>query len=217
MIRENEKPRSDVTSCEASSSAQQARQESNLQPPVLETGALPIELRTYVLQLEVRDSLDGSAGAFFAARLQLPNRFATAGVGSDRRATRALDPAAVVPPHPYRFLPLFFRFLLAEAGPLVLPGFRAMRPLGFGFGRGGLGPRDGIGPAPPPLQTGGASGACLKSKQSAISSDAASRALSGCKPNVFSQNLTTLTCEWNALEIPLFAYGLSTRQPTRGP
>ena len=25
----------------------QARQESNLQPPVLETGALPIELRTY--------------------------------------------------------------------------------------------------------------------------------------------------------------------------
>ena len=26
---------------------QQARQESNLQPPVLETGALPIELRTY--------------------------------------------------------------------------------------------------------------------------------------------------------------------------
>ena len=27
----------------------QARQESNLQPPVLETGALPIELRTFVL------------------------------------------------------------------------------------------------------------------------------------------------------------------------
>src|SRR5690242_20615678 len=27
---------------------QQARQESNLQPPVLETGALPIELRTFV-------------------------------------------------------------------------------------------------------------------------------------------------------------------------
>ena len=27
----------------------QARQESNLQPPVLETGALPIELRTYTL------------------------------------------------------------------------------------------------------------------------------------------------------------------------
>ena len=26
---------------------EQARQESNLQPPVLETGALPIELRTY--------------------------------------------------------------------------------------------------------------------------------------------------------------------------
>jgi hypothetical protein len=26
--------------------AEQARQESNLQPPVLETGALPIELRT---------------------------------------------------------------------------------------------------------------------------------------------------------------------------
>src|SRR5687767_8839477 len=26
---------------------QQARQESNLQPPVLETGALPIELRTF--------------------------------------------------------------------------------------------------------------------------------------------------------------------------
>src|SRR2546428_12781698 len=68
-----------------------------------------------------------------------------------------------------------------------------------------------------PLQTGGASGACLKSKQSAISSDAASRALSGCKPNVFSPNLTMLTCEWNALEIPRFAYGLSTRHPTRGP
>src|SRR2546427_928295 len=51
-------------------------------------------------------------------------------------------------------LPLFFRFLLAEAGPLDLPGWRAMRPLGFGFGPGGLGPRDGIGPAPPPLQTG---------------------------------------------------------------
>src|SRR5256714_4418988 len=30
---------------------QQARQESNLQPPVLETGALPIELRTYKLTL----------------------------------------------------------------------------------------------------------------------------------------------------------------------
>ena len=29
-----------------SSSYLQARQESNLQPPVLETGALPIELRT---------------------------------------------------------------------------------------------------------------------------------------------------------------------------
>src|SRR5207244_12156402 len=28
-------------------SCKQARQESNLQPPVLETGALPIELRTY--------------------------------------------------------------------------------------------------------------------------------------------------------------------------
>jgi hypothetical protein len=27
----------------------QARQESNLQPPVLETGALPIELRTYTI------------------------------------------------------------------------------------------------------------------------------------------------------------------------
>src|SRR6478609_7322972 len=27
---------------------QQARQESNLQPPVLETGALPIELRTFI-------------------------------------------------------------------------------------------------------------------------------------------------------------------------
>jgi hypothetical protein len=27
-------------------STKQARQESNLQPPVLETGALPIELRT---------------------------------------------------------------------------------------------------------------------------------------------------------------------------
>src|SRR6267378_593907 len=31
----------------ASATAKQARQESNLQPPVLETGALPIELRTY--------------------------------------------------------------------------------------------------------------------------------------------------------------------------
>src|SRR5205085_4324466 len=30
---------------------EQARQESNLQPPVLETGALPIELRTYKLTL----------------------------------------------------------------------------------------------------------------------------------------------------------------------
>ena len=36
---------SDASRCEASRS-QQARQESNLQPPVLETGALPIELRT---------------------------------------------------------------------------------------------------------------------------------------------------------------------------
>ena len=36
VTQENEKPRSDVTSCEASSSAKQARQESNLQPPVLE-------------------------------------------------------------------------------------------------------------------------------------------------------------------------------------
>src|SRR5437879_13130256 len=35
----------------------QARQESNLQPPVLETGALPIELRTSdTLGLEVTDS-----------------------------------------------------------------------------------------------------------------------------------------------------------------
>jgi hypothetical protein len=30
----------------AHSSHQQARQDSNLQPPVLETGALPLELRT---------------------------------------------------------------------------------------------------------------------------------------------------------------------------
>ncbi len=30
---------------------QQARQDSNLQPPVLETGALPIELRAYATQL----------------------------------------------------------------------------------------------------------------------------------------------------------------------
>src|SRR2546428_6244833 len=49
-----------------------------------------------------------------------------------------------------------------------------------------------------PLQTGGASGACLKSKQSAISSDAASRALSGCKPNVFSQNLDRKSTRLNS-------------------
>ncbi len=32
---------------DSAATTQQARQESNLQPPVLETGALPIELRTY--------------------------------------------------------------------------------------------------------------------------------------------------------------------------
>ena len=32
---------------DSAATSQQARQESNLQPPVLETGALPIELRTY--------------------------------------------------------------------------------------------------------------------------------------------------------------------------
>ena len=33
--------------CPAGSPSPQARRESNPQPPVLETGALPIELRTY--------------------------------------------------------------------------------------------------------------------------------------------------------------------------
>ena len=42
---------------------QQARQESNLQPPVLETGALPIELRTFVLRC-----------ALFAVRCSLFSR-----------------------------------------------------------------------------------------------------------------------------------------------
>ena len=57
-------------------------------------------------------------------------------------------PAPVVPLRPYRF---FFRFLLVEAGPLVLLGLRAMRPPVFRVRPGGLGPRDGIGPAPPDL------------------------------------------------------------------
>src|SRR5256885_11184984 len=37
---------------------QQARQESNLQPPVLETGALPIELRTYELDAQTHTRVD---------------------------------------------------------------------------------------------------------------------------------------------------------------
>src|SRR2546421_11451409 len=36
----------------------QARQESNLQPPVLETGALPIELRTYELDAQTHTRVD---------------------------------------------------------------------------------------------------------------------------------------------------------------
>ena len=36
----------------------QARQESNLQPPVLETGALPIELRTYRLDAQTHGRVD---------------------------------------------------------------------------------------------------------------------------------------------------------------
>jgi hypothetical protein len=45
----------------------------------------------------------------------------------------------------------------------------------------------------------------LTSKQSDMSSDAASLAFSGVSPKVTSQNFTRLTCEWNAFEIPVFA------------
>ena len=43
----NMKPSKVVNACEVGglSTAKQGRQDSNLQPPVLETGALPIELR----------------------------------------------------------------------------------------------------------------------------------------------------------------------------
>src|ERR1700720_777841 len=40
----------------------QARQESNLQPPVLETGALPIELRTYSRTAEKRTANTANCG-----------------------------------------------------------------------------------------------------------------------------------------------------------
>src|SRR5438034_8972555 len=63
---------------------------------------------------------------------------------------------------------------------------------------------------------GGARGVCAKSKQSDMSSDAASLAFSGGRPKVFSQNLTMPTCEWKALEIPFFGVGTEHRA-TRGP
>jgi hypothetical protein len=50
---------------------EQARQESNLQPPVLETGALPIELRTYdALREEVTESAVCVEGSLFVARFE---------------------------------------------------------------------------------------------------------------------------------------------------
>ena len=42
--------------------AQQGRQDSNLQPPVLETGALPIELRPWA-SCDCRRALSGITGA----------------------------------------------------------------------------------------------------------------------------------------------------------
>src|SRR5712692_2960074 len=65
---------------------------------------------------------------------------------------------------------------------------------------------------------GGGAGALPKSKQSDISSARASRWFNGPRPKVPSQNFNTLTCEWRTLEMyPLFAYGLNTMHPTRGP
>src|SRR5438045_6671821 len=65
---------------------------------------------------------------------------------------------------------------------------------------------------------GGASGFCVKAKQSDMSSAALSRALRGLRPNVDSQNLTRLTCEcWTCETCAALAYGLNTRHPTRDP
>jgi hypothetical protein len=48
------------------SSLQQARQDSNLQPPVLETGALPLELRTSEKQLGAWSQESGAAPRRFS-------------------------------------------------------------------------------------------------------------------------------------------------------
>ncbi len=72
---------------------------------------------------------------------------------------------------------------------------------GFGFGFGeGVGMGVGVGPPDWP-RAGGGSGVWVKSKQSAMSSEAASRWLIGAIPNVVSQNFTRLTCEWKTLEM----------------
>ena len=52
---------------------QQARQESNLQPPVLETGALPIELRTYGIRSQT-GWLTGLEPATSGATVRRSNR-----------------------------------------------------------------------------------------------------------------------------------------------
>ena len=79
------------------------------------------------------------------------------------------------------------------------PGFGLGPGLGLGPGAG-RGPGCGVGPGCGALFGGGA-GCCLKSKQSDMSSDLASRALSDGRPKVVSQNFTRLTCEWKALEM----------------
>ncbi len=66
----------------------------------------------------------------------------------------------------------------------------------FGLGEGFFGFGEGVGVGPPPWpRAGGGSGVWVKSKQSDISSEAASRVPMEAIPYVVSQNLTRLTCE----------------------
>src|SRR5712691_6183335 len=65
---------------------------------------------------------------------------------------------------------------------------------------------------------GGPAALCVKSKQSLMSSAACTRWFNGGMSKICEATFNRLTCECRFFEVyPLFAYGLSTRQPTREP
>ena len=137
-----------------------------------------------------------------------------------------------------RRAPLTRRTLIAVAYELALLvlrcpvrdyGCRRRGGLGCVFGRvlgrcrGGFPGLPGTG-TPPTVPTdvggrfGGASGVCVGSKQSDMSSAVSSRELIDGMPSRFWQNFNRLMCECCTCETkPFRAYGLITRQGTREP